>query len=448
MNSLLSPSHIPQAAGTHIRPDILCGITITDSRLDDELSVATVEFSDTPQWLQTVSLDPRGFPKYTEFGTLWRDVNRADTDDAGRTAFINAVINGSRTGSMGLLYAEMLAEFLDTDVNVQDNRGRTALHWASDAGQPDLVRLCLSVPDCVIGLKDNDGLTAFDISLRSGADDTIPALFYSSMFELEQRDPQAALLRVLTVTSVPAPDMPVFPGEAIFDPIEHTNLPLVQALLDRGIDLAVRNRDGDTALHVAARLGDVHVAGMLLDHGVDVDAEDSRGRTALQVAHEQHVEDMIGLLEAVAMDGELAQSRTVVEAHEVPDQLVARTDSLNGNRSIVTWSLSSELAKSCGVLQTGGAVDLQDQRLKAIISQIEGLRTVGNQWHPWEQFITSITEIWGFQKVGQTISKSDEYVTHGNPQSYDKSKWKYTDREKVPSSSVLLRCPGVLLTIC
>lgn len=411
MNSLLSPSHISQAADAHFRPDVVCGITITDSRLDDEQSVATIEFSDTPQWLHTVSLDPRGFPKYTEFGTLWRDVNRADTDPAGRTAFINAVINGSRTGSMGLLYAEMLAEFHDTDVNVQDNRGRTALHWASEAGQLDLVRLCLSVPDCVIGLRDHDGLTAFDISLRSGADDTIPSLFYSSMFDLEQRDPQAALLRVLTVTSVPAPDMPVFPGQAIFDPIEQTNLPLVQALLERGIDLTVRNQDGDTALHVAARLGDVHVAGMLLDHGVDVEAEDNEGRTALQVAREECVEDMIGLLEGVATDEELGEPASAVQAQEVTDEVV---ESSNLDKPISHWTVGTELARSCGVLEKGGLLDLKDQQLTAILpSYIDQFTMLRSDEELWGRAGVPSMLSTAFPLIGERIVWERKWFTRG-----------------------------------
>lgn len=136
-------------------PDVFCGIIITDSRLDDELSVATVDFSDTPQWLQDLNRDPRGFPKSTMYGTLWRGVDRSATDTHGRNAYINAVINGDTCA--GMLYVEMLAEFSDTDIDVQDAGGRTALHWACINNLPDMVGLCLSVSNCTVGLKDNEG---------------------------------------------------------------------------------------------------------------------------------------------------------------------------------------------------------------------------------------------------------------------------------------------------
>lgn len=78
----------------------------------------------------------------------------------------------------------MLAEFAHSDVNIQDNLGRTALHWTCAESLQDMVRLCLSVPDFATGLRDNAGLTSFDIALRSG-DEFLPRLFYSSMFAIE-----------------------------------------------------------------------------------------------------------------------------------------------------------------------------------------------------------------------------------------------------------------------
>lgn len=285
INSLLTPNTRSHNRGdltapTEFRPDVLFGLMMTNSRLDDELAVAAIEFTHTPQWLQSLNDDHYGFPKKTTFGTLWRGVDRNAVDQHGQSEFIRAVIDGSGN----LHYAEMLAEFADTNVNVQDSRGRTALHWACARGLTAMVRLCLSVPECEIGLKDNDGLTAFDISRRGGSE-KIPTLFYKSMFEMEESHAQAALLRVLTVTSVPAMNKPVFPGIAIFSPIEDRNTTLVKALVDRGIDLTARNKDGDTALHVAAsRAGNLEIATMLLNAGADVDAIGKGGATPFQYA--------------------------------------------------------------------------------------------------------------------------------------------------------------------
>lgn len=122
INSLLSPSHANDASHhtappQTFQPDVTFGLTMADSRLDDELSVASIEFTDTPLWLQALNADPCGFPKRTILGTIWKGVDRSATDEHGQTAFIRAVIDGS----LHMHFAEMLAEFPDTDVNIQDH---------------------------------------------------------------------------------------------------------------------------------------------------------------------------------------------------------------------------------------------------------------------------------------------------------------------------------------
>lgn len=275
INSLQVPPHMVTSVAQVQRsqPHVQCSLVMRNSRLDDELSVAWITFSDTPQWLQDLEHDSNGFPKKTKHGTLWsmRGVTTTEVDANGQTEFIRAVIKG--TDRANLFYPEMLAEFDDIDVNVQDSHGRTALHWACVKDLEDMVRLCLSVPEFDIGRKDNDGLTAFDISVRKGRE-VIPALFYGAIFTDTKRDPDEALLRVLTLTSEPGrADQPAFPGEAMFDPIKNRNRPLVMALLNRGVDLTATNQDGDTALHVAAALADnADVATQLLQAGADINA--------------------------------------------------------------------------------------------------------------------------------------------------------------------------------
>ncbi|KAL0634802.1 Ankyrin repeat and FYVE domain-containing protein 1 [Maublancomyces gigas] len=282
INSLLAPPHRKARHGHNVVPDVIFGLVITDSRLDDEQSVAVIEFSDTPAWLQDFNDDPFGFPKKTALGTLWRGVDRNMVDNHGQTEFIRAVIKGTPN----LHYAEMLAEFHDTDVNIQDEKGRTALHCACTENLSEIVTLCLSVPDCDIGLKDSDGLTAFDLSMRAASGNgAIPTMFYNSMFEMEETHPQEARLRVLTITSEPASTKKlIFPGSAI----------------PGGIDLTACDIDGDTALHVAAKVGNAETARVLLQAGSDVNARGFGGATPLH--YSIHTRDE-GLVQAL-LDGE------------------------------------------------------------------------------------------------------------------------------------------------
>lgn len=283
LNSLLVLPHGQDMTPRTQQPHVLCGCIMADSRLDDELSVATIAFSDTPKWLRDLNCDQNGFPKICTFGTIWRAVDLTETDAQGRTEFHRAVMAGN------LLHAEMVAEFEDTDPNIQDEQHRTALHWACAGGRPDMVMLCLSIPGCDIGLKDSDGLTAFDLSRRSehgSSAEAIQTLFYKSMFEMEQENPQGALLQLLTLTSDPdSGDKPIFPGEAIFAPIVDRNSPLVVALINRGIDLTATNQDGDTALHLASAIVDnTEIARRLLEAGSDVNAIGNGGATPIHCA--------------------------------------------------------------------------------------------------------------------------------------------------------------------
>lgn len=185
INTLLAPRRGPTSGQAEKpQPHMQCSLVMRNSRLDDELSVARVGFSDTPEWLRCLIYDPNGFPKKTTLGTLCGLSGGSARDVDGKAEFIRAVIDGKE--HMDLFYPEMLAEFDDVDVDIQDARGR-----ACEDKLENMVRLCLSVPDCDVGLKDNEGLTAFDISLRTGQE-VIPSLLYNSIFNMEESHPQSA----------------------------------------------------------------------------------------------------------------------------------------------------------------------------------------------------------------------------------------------------------------
>lgn len=83
LNPFLAPSHRKASDIGSAQPDAQVGIMITHSRLDDEQSVAVINFSSAPKWLQDLNDDPYGFPKNSEFGTLWRGVDREAVDELG-----------------------------------------------------------------------------------------------------------------------------------------------------------------------------------------------------------------------------------------------------------------------------------------------------------------------------------------------------------------------------
>lgn len=254
---------------------------LQDSELDDGLSVARLVFDEIPQWFKFLEQNPHGFPHKTRFGTIWKAVDMTVQDRLGRTAFGRAVIAGE------FKYAEMLAEFAETDVKSADELGRTTLHWASIEQLPDMVNLCLAV-GVDTSTKDKKGLTAFDISCQN-PDEKISTLFYQHLFVVEKSDPNAALLQLLTLTSEPE-DGPEFPSEALFGPVtDEQQQPLVEALMKAGVDLTKTNSNGETALHLAAKHGHPEILSILLQTSsrgvyVDIDAVSKDGLTALHCA--------------------------------------------------------------------------------------------------------------------------------------------------------------------
>jgi uncharacterized protein len=66
---------------------------------------------------------------------------------------------------------------------------------------------------------------------------------------------------------------------------EHGDVEKVVSLLEQpGIDVNVKNKNGQTTLIIASRCGRTKIVAMLLENGADVDAKDNNGQTALMQA--------------------------------------------------------------------------------------------------------------------------------------------------------------------
>lgn len=72
---------------------------------------------------------------------------------------------------------------------------------------------------------------------------------------------------------------------------------VARLLLTRGADITRRQRNGFTALHEAALLGDAEMASVLLDFGAEATARTDDGETPLDVARRRGHSSLIALLE-------------------------------------------------------------------------------------------------------------------------------------------------------
>lgn len=185
-------------------------------------------------------------------------------DNKGRTALYELACNVFdidysfvRDVPVDLFFGKKMSRVLETvkfliekgaNVNFVDDRGRTALHEAAARGELEVVRVLVNM-GVDVNVRDNDGNTALHI-LSSDR----------SLYDWRRQ------IRAIDTDS--------------FDRRENR---LIEWFLKNGVDVNARNNDGDTALHEAAFRGRPGVVKALLEKGmnIDINAQDKEGRTGL-----------------------------------------------------------------------------------------------------------------------------------------------------------------------
>jgi ankyrin repeat protein len=69
--------------------------------------------------------------------------------------------------------------------------------------------------------------------------------------------------------------------------------PVAQLLLDAGVDVNLKDGQGDTPLHHASADGRVEMVKFLIVHGADVNASNDTGETPLKIAQRLEVKDLL-----------------------------------------------------------------------------------------------------------------------------------------------------------
>jgi hypothetical protein len=82
----------------------------------------------------------------------------------------------------------------------------------------------------------------------------------------------------------------------LLDACEDGNLEKVKQLLERGADVNVRGKDGETALMIVSWYGKKKIAELLIKKGIDLNAKDNFGRTALMYASWYGHKEIVKLL--------------------------------------------------------------------------------------------------------------------------------------------------------
>jgi len=132
------------------------------------------------------------------------------------------------------------------------------------------------------------------------------ALVGQTLFPAIERNDTAILRRLLERDRTPLRDTTVGGNTPLHYAVARSKEPgIVAMLMEYGADPAIRNAQGDPALHTAFNLDDgtggsdstfMTDMRILLDHGADPDVRDDRGRTVLLEATRRHRPDVIELL--------------------------------------------------------------------------------------------------------------------------------------------------------
>ena len=162
------------------------------------------------------------------------------------------------------------------DINISDNKQRTALHMAADLGYDDILRTLIDAPDVNLNLRTETGHTPLHAAANNGRAASARLLIDAGAnINISDKYQQTAL------------HLAAYFG---YDDI-------VDALIKRpDVNLNVRNKDGNTPLHIAADNGRAASARLLIDAGADINISDHKQRTALHMAADLGDDDIVDAL--------------------------------------------------------------------------------------------------------------------------------------------------------
>jgi ankyrin repeat protein len=221
------------------------------------------------------------------------DVDARDNNDT--TPLLSALeAFGGNDAAVQLLLAH------GADVHVRNKDGRTPLHSASCSDHPSIVDLLLKM-GVDVDARDNDDMTPLlsaVASLHENGATVQLLLAHGADVHVRNKDSQTPL-HSASCSGHPSIVEFLLKSGADVDAHDNDNItPLLCALqwwrggaaarllLEYGANRHVRNKEGETPLHLASQMNSSDIVALLLKMGVEVDARDNNDMTPLLSALE------------------------------------------------------------------------------------------------------------------------------------------------------------------
>ncbi|XP_063923115.1 uncharacterized protein LOC135137411 [Zophobas morio] len=203
---------------------------------------------------------------------------------------------------------------LGADVNMRDNEGRNALHHAilSTYENPTLITLLKSY-DIDLDARNTKGVTPLHLAcaenkvemaktlLDLGADaNTVDNLKQNSLHYAAAAKQSTDTMNLLLDSGANANAQDAKGTTPLSIVCKKGQLPNVEILLLRKVDVNLIDREGFSALHQATQFwkDNTEIISLLLDNGINVNATNNKGRNALQLScKENHICDVKTLLQ-------------------------------------------------------------------------------------------------------------------------------------------------------
>ncbi|CAJ0567484.1 unnamed protein product, partial [Mesorhabditis spiculigera] len=172
------------------------------------------------------------------------------------------------------------AKLLKAVVNLTDQNGNSALHYAVSHGNFPVVSSLLDCGECELNLANKAGYTPVMLAALSNLDDDIEKTVVARLFQAGDVNARATQ----------------HGQTALMLAVSHGKFPTTQLLIENGADVNIQDEEGSTALMCAAEHGHRDLVKLLLAQP-DIDAQlaDCDASTALKIAVENGHSD-IGVL--------------------------------------------------------------------------------------------------------------------------------------------------------